>query len=319
MFYSTKILGVDQVDWTRHLFGAAATGVVREAERAIREGAGPDAREEKDGFTPMFVASIKDHPTIIKLLVKYGANLNALSSDGNKTPLLAACYAGNIKAVQELVIQGADYNLPNKRGDTPLMVATYKNHLDIVKFFLSIGTFWDVGKKTSIGNLLIDQQTYANGYTALHMACISQNSDIAIYLIKSGADITFVDYIGKNALMMVVINGDMKIMNYLFQENQGRIDIDLADNLGNTALIYAVGYGRIEAVKILIEHNCSLTASNSMNETALTIAQKGNLPEILRILQLHYEISTVETDLNGLNNLNDDNTIHENISIKDGF
>lgn len=52
--------------------------------------------------------------------------------DGDKTPLIVACYKEHLHVVKELLEAGADVNLENKFV-SPLQVACYEGHLSVVK------------------------------------------------------------------------------------------------------------------------------------------------------------------------------------------
>ena len=53
--------------------------------------------------------------------------------------LMDAVYEGNLAKVKELVENGADVNLTNKKGYTALMYASENGHTDIVEFLKSVG------------------------------------------------------------------------------------------------------------------------------------------------------------------------------------
>ena len=67
------------------------------------------------------------------------------------TPLIAAIYQGNTNVVHYLIASGANVNLPDNSGETPLMWATARGDggLDIVKDLISHGA--DVNAKDGMG------------------------------------------------------------------------------------------------------------------------------------------------------------------------
>jgi len=61
--------------------------------------------------------------------------------------LIALCYAcgvGDIDTVQHLVARGADVNLGDYDGRTPLHLASSEGHMEVVKFLVSKGAFPNV-------------------------------------------------------------------------------------------------------------------------------------------------------------------------------
>lgn len=69
---------------------------------------------------------LKNQVVLAKQLIKAGANVNAKAYTGKlqKTPLHVACFSGtvtNFKLIRLLLDNGADPNIPNSIGETPLM------------------------------------------------------------------------------------------------------------------------------------------------------------------------------------------------------
>ena len=70
------------------------------------------------------------------MLEKDGTLVHMKFSNGNTTPLCrAACLRHN--AIVELLLRyGADINTPSADGNTPAMWAAHQGDLELVKFFL---------------------------------------------------------------------------------------------------------------------------------------------------------------------------------------
>lgn len=62
--------------------------------------------ETIEGAPPLWCASAAGHASIVKLLVKHGANVNSTTRT-NSTPLRAACFDGHYEIVKYLVTHGA--------------------------------------------------------------------------------------------------------------------------------------------------------------------------------------------------------------------
>ena len=63
----------------------------------------------------------------VKKLIEAGADVNNASEDNEKegnTPLMAAIALRNIQCVRELIQAGADLNIPDKNGQTALMITS---------------------------------------------------------------------------------------------------------------------------------------------------------------------------------------------------
>lgn len=73
------------------------------------------------GYKPIHMASVKEHPKLIKVLIEKGADFREKSSDGN-SPFIASVELGLIENVRVLLQKGADVNEKNSDGYTALQM-----------------------------------------------------------------------------------------------------------------------------------------------------------------------------------------------------
>jgi ankyrin repeat protein len=73
--------------------------------------------------------------------VKAGADVNLQDKNGS-TPLINACCGGHASVVKELIKAGADVNLQDKDGNTPLMAAIINCCLSTVRCLVEHGAVW---------------------------------------------------------------------------------------------------------------------------------------------------------------------------------
>ena len=99
--------------------------------------------------------------------------------------LLAAAYLSNYDQVINVIMNGADINIKNENGITPLMYASKNGSLDIVSELVYLGADLDIRND--------------NGETALIIAVQNGHVKIATNLINANANIYLVDNDGKNA------------------------------------------------------------------------------------------------------------------------
>uniref|UniRef100_A0A6P7HCX6 Ankyrin-1-like n=1 Tax=Diabrotica virgifera virgifera TaxID=50390 RepID=A0A6P7HCX6_DIAVI len=115
---------------------------------------------------------------IVHRLIEKGVDINIRDSEG-LTPLLEACAQGTLEIVQLLLENGAVYNLeesPIHYSHSPFHAAVKFNHIEIVKYIISIG-------------VAVDFST-SHGYTLLHVACgVDYNPGIVKFLLENGADV----------------------------------------------------------------------------------------------------------------------------------
>lgn len=88
-----------------------------------------------------------DLDKVRELVEKKGYSVNAELMNGRNPIHFAADY-GQREVIDYLIGKGADMNLPDKHGITPLLAAIYEGHTDCVKLLLSKGANKD-GKAPS--------------------------------------------------------------------------------------------------------------------------------------------------------------------------
>ncbi len=100
---------------------------------------GVSVNEAFAGYTPLLKAAQEDHLDLIRLLVDHGAELNAQISYSKETALILALKNKNLEACQFLIQAGADVNLADTFGYTPLMRSVKLIQIDIMRLLLEAG------------------------------------------------------------------------------------------------------------------------------------------------------------------------------------
>ena len=146
------------------------------------------------------------HIKLIDVLLEHGASVNEKGASGDM-PLHHACMDDNVKVAGYLIEKGADVN--PKDSHSPLQIASYRGHLDMVEFLLSKGAnpnHKDPKGQTAFliacyqGNLPVvkvlleggaDINTCSNsGDTCIHFSCYQYpNKNVLKYLVDKGADL----------------------------------------------------------------------------------------------------------------------------------
>ncbi|XP_053489517.1 fibronectin type 3 and ankyrin repeat domains protein 1 isoform X2 [Ictalurus furcatus] len=91
------------------------------------------------GLTPLHWATDGEHLPVIDYMIQDGCELDVMDVS-QWTPLMRVSVVTGNAAVASLLIQaGADVNVRDKHGKTPLMVAVLNNHEQLVKLLLDSG------------------------------------------------------------------------------------------------------------------------------------------------------------------------------------
>jgi ankyrin repeat protein len=113
------------------------TGNREKVETFIRAGININAKD-KDGATPLMIASEKGDTEMTRVLLKDGADPNASDVDGY-TALMFASYSGNLEIARLLVGSGADVDARDKDGWTALMFASVEEKTEVADFLRKHG------------------------------------------------------------------------------------------------------------------------------------------------------------------------------------
>jgi ankyrin repeat protein len=158
------------------IFEAAAAGQVERLE--ILEQATPGAlrRYSHDGFTPLHLGAFFGHPEAVKFLLARGADVNATSKNASALRPIhsAVAHRGDaaLAIAKMLIAAGAEINVAQQGGWTPLHAAAFHGHTEMVKLLLAHGA---------------DAAALAdNGKTALAMASEKGHKNAAGALRKHG-------------------------------------------------------------------------------------------------------------------------------------
>lgn len=93
--------------------------------------------EDCEGMTCLHLAAKMNDTLLFKHLISYTKDINALS-EHMETPLMVACYAGQLMNVILLVRHGADTRIENDDGLTAWAIAVESGHSDIVMYLEEI-------------------------------------------------------------------------------------------------------------------------------------------------------------------------------------
>ena len=159
------------------------------------------------------------------------------------TPLRLASYYGHVEVVTELLKEGAE-QIADKKGVTPLMLAAQEGHTDIIQVLLNSST------------ATIDMQLHATGQSALYFAAINGYSDAVTALLDAGADCDIKDKWGNTPIEVACQEGHHEVVKILLEK--GGANPELPDNFGYFPIHSAAQDDKAEAVKVLLENNVNV-------------------------------------------------------------
>lgn len=139
---------------------------------------------------PIHFATQENHAEVVELLIKNGAIVDALSSDGH-TPLHLSAGCGNLECLKVLISRGhANPAVADHMGWCPLHHASQNGHLETVRQLIE-------SQKQTEDRSFRDDEAIKNfvdlktkdGDTSLLIAVLNNHISIAEFLLKCGASV----------------------------------------------------------------------------------------------------------------------------------
>ena len=185
----------------------------------------------------LHVAANKGYINIAQVLIDLGAEVNMIDKCGG-TPLFMAILASNIKMIELLIDNGANVNLANKKGFCPLHIAVSIGHQEVIEMLISNGAC--INSETDSG----DKPMHAVSYNLFGRYTIDQckkdYSNIIKQLKKYGCCVDDKNKNGVTALHLAVQYGNITLVKALIENGA---NIHAIDDAGNAPLHYAMCTG----------------------------------------------------------------------------
>jgi ankyrin repeat protein len=192
----------------------AATDLAK-ARLLIERGADVNAASES-GRTALLLSAMSDRSgAIVRLLLAHGANAQVV--DNTRTSVLhAATFGNDSDSIAQIVEAGANVQLGDGLGMTPLMNAASEGNLAVVKLLLKRGA--DVNAVSAPPGNKVKNGTIALGaFTPLVLASSLGPVNVVKTLLDAGADVNAKEARGMTPLMYAIAtdHGDLDIVKTL--------------------------------------------------------------------------------------------------------
>ena len=254
------------------IWSAAAEGNLNSVKKYLAKGLDINAKGGSLKSSALLSATLYDQVKMAEFLIQNGADVNTKGDDGG-TALHAAAFLGQYEIAKLLIQNGADVNAKNNEGETVIngtmadwgttefIAGILQLKLDresvetgrsqIVELLRKNGVtaefsdptdnnFWTM---VGVGNLQAVKQHLAkgldinaknkDGVTALQIATLLGQYEIAELLVQKGADVNTKANDGTTALHSAAFLGRYKEAKLLLEN---RIDANIRDNDGTTAI-----------------------------------------------------------------------------------
>ena len=266
------------------------------------------------GMTPLFFAAINEKADIVHALVSAGADVNRRINDVMSSALSIASLCGLTDAVRILTDNGAQIEIRDTIGYTPLCHAAETGQADVARALIDAGA--DVNAQNVLGisvlstassmghtdivKILIDNNAQIDaikdkyGSTPLWKAAFKGHTDAVHALINAGADVNTQHDLGISVLGAASMSGHIDIVNILI-DNGAQPETRL--NYGYTSLWRAACEGHADVVRALISAGADVNTQNNRGVSALSAASQGGFTDVATILiDNGANIETIDND-----------------------
>uniref|UniRef100_A0A8C4RDL1 Notch C-terminal domain-containing protein n=2 Tax=Eptatretus burgeri TaxID=7764 RepID=A0A8C4RDL1_EPTBU len=234
---------------------------------SLRGGGLDTSAEEEEGQFEV-TDEVAGSASVITDLIFQGASLHAQTDRTGETALhLAARYA-RADAAKRLLDSGADANVADNTGRTPLHAAVAADAQGVFQILIR-------NRATDLDARMHD------GTTALVLAARLAVEGMVEELVASHADINAVDDLGKSALHWAAAVNNVEAMMVLLKHGANK---DMQDNKEETPLFLAAREGSLEAVRILLEHGANRDITDHMDRLPRDAARDRHHHDILHLL-----------------------------------
>jgi len=295
-----------------------------EAVRLLVEHGTPVNIPGSNGRTPlMYAAADARSPEMVGFLLQSGADVNAVSADGDnalfaavsqsnpstevaaklvdagidlryvhphyKTILNWAAYCGRQEIVALLLKHGADVNAQNDRNESPIAQAMMNGHHAIVKLLFAAGA--DAESINFSGWSLLEYATEAKDEILVREIIERTEANQSADKTSSEKRDAKIEALAQAAKM-----GNISIMQLLIERG---VNVNSSSRSGSeTPLMKAAYYGQVAAVGWLLDHHAAVEARDARGNTALLHAAWTGKRDVVELLLQR------GADVNATNNLN---------------
>ncbi|KAK3996578.1 hypothetical protein QBC44DRAFT_231340 [Cladorrhinum sp. PSN332] len=226
-------------------------------------------------WTALHYAAAEGAPENVTTLANAGAALDSKDTRG-RAPLHYACLrANNNEVVLNLTRGGAALNARDTNGMTAVHFASLHGNLDTVRLLAEAGADMDLADNSGTSPLL--------------WAAFRGHADVVKELCKD-SNTTRVDHMGRTALHLAVLGvinlkNDKSNLLEIVDTLEGKINMEVHDKEGLTALHIAVKHGHQPIAELLVDKGANLNSKTSYGvSTSLHAAANASRKNHVKLL-----------------------------------
>ena len=273
-------------DGRTYIFWAAYKGNIAFMEHLLNKEAKTDITDDKGNTILNFAAgSGQQNTKVYDLCIANGANVEKdLTPNGANALLLAAPYDKGFTLVNYFTSKGVDINSVDRDGNGIFNYVAKTGNIELLNKLIEKGV-----KGTD--NAFIFAAYGTRGKT--------NTLDFYNYLESVGLNPKKASIKGETPLHILAARSkDLELISYFV--NKG-LDVNAADNNGNTPFINAASRNTTETIELLTKDLKNINQVNKKGESALALAVANNSPEVVGFLiDNKADVSVLDANKNNL-------------------
>ncbi|KAM3414354.1 hypothetical protein BST61_g10999 [Cercospora zeina] len=267
----------EQKALSEKLFAAVKDGKVDQVKSLCSQGADLSDRNAR-GLQPLHVAATNGNLEVVKVLVSYGANIEATTNDNDvMVALHLACREQKTQVALYLIrTAGANVHVQDKHmdNDQPLHRSARVDKAENARVLIRAGANPTAENKVDV--------------SPMHLAAGLGHISVVRLLLEYGVPIDIADPPGASTtdpaqppLVRCAGNGHPKCLEFMLTQT---CNIDLGSANGDTALIIACWNVKVECVRAMLRAGANVNAQSLSGYSPMHCAVKKGSKEIARLL-----------------------------------
>ena len=223
-----------------------------------------------EGIFPLHKAVDTGNEQLVEILCQCGADIDVVDGAG-QTATHSAVYHESIPMLMTLLKYHVNVNIADHKGKTALFLAVWKNHPDMIRLLLENNAEVNTTKEVNFNQDANSE--FAKVTPAMYAAATGYIRGLEL-LMNFGADPHFRENDHKRSALFYAS---------LYNQKQC-VDIIVRESDFGKTLIEACNKGHVDYVKLLLEFNPDLEATDNQGETAIAKTTKHKDTDLLEIL-----------------------------------
>ena len=227
--------------------------------RKSRGGKGP----REDLTSPFFSAAVNGDVATFQNELALGRDKDTITMHQKRTAMWHAASNGHLEFVQMLVEKGADMEMVDSRGWSPLMAAFSCFHEEVARYLLEQGANID--------------RTDNYGCTLLWNGARWGDLELVQMLVEHGADMEKANSDqedeGRSPLMIACRNNDVDLARYL---------LEVGANRDTVPLYVAAQFGYLEITQLLMVYGADLNKRTDDGRLPIDVARTEEIKQAIR-------------------------------------